>query len=250
MQSFVVSLFVLFMMGVALTPFARGGRFSGGLKSLLQLRQTEALPVKAASHSGRAFTAVILLPPPKPHHKIVLPVPTSDQQLISLHAKPVEILFDGPYWYYKQPDNQPKSDAKVVHGDPLKANIRSNDWSPLLMEAHQVLLEPIKMNCCSAIRVDLVNADDRPGAISIQILLKNKTFNESSAVSLGSKVLPSSKISSIPFNRSPVDESLNYPLPSIYRDKQFNQITVLVKPARERALAGARVAIKKFVLIP
>ena len=165
-------------------------------------------------------------------------------------AKPLVIVFDGAYWFYKNPDQRPKPDAKVQHGDPLKTRIRSADWQPLLMAAHQSLGTPIQVSCCSMFRIDLVNADDRPGALAIEVQLSDSRAKGSKTLSLGSMVLHSSDASRVFLNRPPVEETLNFRLSSIPQGSQFDEITVFIKPARERSLAGVRVAIKDFVLVP
>jgi hypothetical protein len=160
------------------------------------------------------------------------------------------IPFDGAYWYFKRPDQRPKADAPTVHGDPTKANIRSTDFQPLSMEAHQYLGSPIQMDCCNALRLAIQNADDRPGSIFIEILLKDTTSKESSTQSLGSLVVPSSEDRHIPLNRTPVKEVLSFSLPPSTRGKQFDEITVMIKPAKERARAGAHIAVQHFELVP
>ena len=78
------------------------------------------------------------------------------------------------------------------------------------MEAHQYLGYPIKMDCCNAIRLAIQNADDRPGAIYMEILLKDTTSKESSTQSLGSLVVPSSEDRHMSLNRPAVQEVLSF----------------------------------------
>jgi hypothetical protein len=211
---------------------------------------TPATPKKAAGSlaHGDSYSGVILVLPPKPHHEIVAPPPLTSTQFSSLQNKSVIIPFDGEYWYFRQPDQRPRSDAPIVRGDPTKRNIRSIDTRPLSMEAHQHLVTPIKMGCCRAIHLAIQNADNRPGAIFVEILLKDRASKATQ--SLGELVIPSSKDRSTSLSRPPVDEVLNFPFPTHNRTRQFDEITVVIKPARERALAGAHIAIQHFKLIP
>jgi hypothetical protein len=249
------SLVVLLLTAVALVPFLESKWISGGFAGLLTAHPSPP-PDQAAKHqaqpSGNSYSGIVLLLPAKFHPKVVPPAPaaTHGTQIGRVPLKPLVIVFDGAYWFYKNPDPRPKPDAKVEHGDPLKTRIRSADWQPLLMAAHQALGTPIEMSCCSVFRVELVNADDRPGALAIEVQLKNSASKESKIVSLGSMVLRSSDASRVFLNRPPVEEVLNFRLSSVPRGRRFNEITVYIRPARERAMAAVRVAIKDFVLVP
>ena len=249
------SLIVIVFTGIALLPFLKHSRFAAGLSVLLRTRtnaSTSSLP-KVDTRSlvpGRDYSGVILVLPPKPHEKIVPPTPANHTQLSNVLAKPVIIHFDGVYWYFKKPDQRPKADAPTVRGDPTKANIKSTDFQPLSMEAHQYLGTPIKMDCCNAIRLAIRNADDRPGAIYLEILLKDTTSKGSSTQSLGSLVVPSSEDRHMSLNRPTVQEVLSFSLPQGVRGKQFDEITVAIKPAKERARAGAHIAVQHFELVP
>ncbi len=178
------------------------------------------------------------------------PSRTRDSSFAGSPARPIVIPFDGAYWYFKRPDERPKRDAKVQRGDPLKENIRSTDRLPLLMAAHQTLMHPIKMDCCKALLVELINADDRPGAITLEVWLRDSSTQAHSTLLLGSAVIPSSTAHSISLNRAPVNEVLAFNFPPENHGKSFDEITLLIKPAWERALAGSKVAIKDFVLVP
>ena len=131
-----------------------------------------------------------------------------------------------------------------------KKTFGSTDRLSLLMAAHQTLLHPIKMDCCKALRVELINADNRSGRITIEILLRDTSTQSNSTLSLGSIVIPSSTIRSISMNRAPVNEVLTFHFSPAARGKSFDEITLLIKPAWERALAGSKVAIHDFVLVP
>ena len=250
------TLTVLLLIAIALIPYLRsGGGFAGALGALLQTNRSTAsvssLGNRASSLAPRdSYSGVILVLPPKPHHEIVLPPPATPAQFSSLRKKPVIIPFDGAYWYFKQPDQRPKADAPVVRGDPTKKNIRSTDMRPLSMEAHQRLDTPIKMDCCRAIRLAIQNADNRPGAIFVEILLKDRASKATGTQSLRDLVIPSSEDRHISLTRPPVDEILSFPFPLHARGQQFDEITVVIKPAKERAHAGAHIAVQYFELIP
>ena len=246
--AFALTLFVLL-------PSGRNRRFDAELNALLQAAKAnaKAKPVKTQPVNrplGSGYTGVVLLLPPKPKDKIEAPAPVDQTLAHTAKARPLVIPFDGVYWFFKFPDLKPKADAVVTHGDPIKANVRSTDKLPISMEAHQPLATPLKMDCCRAIRVELVNADNRLGAISVEIVLRSISRTGIVSQSLGSQVLPSSELERIPADRQPVNETLTFPMPRHARGKLFNEISILVQPSRERALVGARIAVQQFVLAP
>ena len=213
------------------------------------MERVKAASAKVPAPAHRGYSGVILLLPPKPPQAIRPPAPELAQEFKNARVEPKVIPFDGAYWYFKEPDIRPEPDARVVHGDPLKARINSTNDVPLSMEAHQVLLSPISMSCCSALRVDTVNADDRSGTIAIEVVLRNSGPKAGSGLSLGTMVLPSST-GAIPLDREPVHESLTFRFPRNARRKQFDEITIRIKPAGERALAASQVSVESFALVP
>ncbi len=161
------------------------------------------------------------------------------------------IPFDGAYWYFKQPNHQPPQGARVVRGDPVKQHFHSTDEDPLMMEAHQPLGQELALSCCRALRLDVSNGDNVPGSISVEVLLRDTmSLKKTAAVSLGTIVLPTSTVSPMPLTRPAVDDHVTFQLPQGARGGKFDEITVRIKPEGSRALAGAHVAIKDFVLQP
>jgi hypothetical protein len=99
------------------------------------------------------------------------------------------------------------------------------------------------------VQINVKNADNRPGKISLEILFGN-TLPGTKSVSLGRLLLASSEVSPMPLNRPPVDDKLTFQIPKSAGRRTFDEITVRVIPERSRSLAGAQVAIKDFVLQP
>jgi hypothetical protein len=237
---------VFFLVSTALTPYLQRAY---GLRSLVALLATPANITGAGSKPAVSshYSGVILTLPPKPHPPIQPPT-VSDRTNFSIALrKPVIIPFDGAYWYFKQPDTRPRPDARIQKGDPLQANVRSTDHHALAMEAHQSLPTPLSGDCCQAMRIELINGDDRPGLIRIELMLRDTSAG--SSLLLGSIAIPSSQ-GYIPLNRPPVPESLRFPMPAVAHGKKFDEITVIVKPSSERALGGSKIAIQNFVLVP
>ena len=251
------SLLVFLLTGVALIPFLRPGPFTEGLqrlKGLLRIPQvdTPGSPSKttAKNQTYGGYSGFILILPPKPREKTVPPAPLNQTSFSSVRTTPTIIPFDGAYWYFKAPDHRPRANARVVHGEPTKVNIHSTDLQALKMEAHQYLGTPIEMSCCRVLRLAIQNADDRAGEISIEVLLQDTAGKESFTQSLGTLVVPSSKSGHSILGRAPVEETLDYPIPTGVHGRQFDEITVAIKPSWERMLAGAHIAVQHFELVP
>ena len=241
---------VFFLISTALTPFLQKAY---GLRFLASLLITTPAPLPRPTPRpalGSDYSGVILTLPAKPHPRIEPPTPSDETDFSTALPKPVIIPFDGAYWYFKQPDTRPKADARIQHGDPIKANVRSTDHRELTMEAHQTLPNPISGDCCHAMRIELLNGDDRPGLIRIELLLRDTSGKPDSSLLLGSIPIPSSQLQHVPLNRPPVPESLRFQMPATARGRRFDEITVVIKPSSERALAGSKIAIQNFVLVP
>jgi hypothetical protein len=243
------SITVWLLMVLALVPFLEAYAASE-LSGLLGLRGQVVhtlTPTIVPRHASRGYSGIILLAPRKPH-EIVAP---HESTLVGTSKDLHVIPFDGAYWYFKRPDTRPAPDARVAHGDPLKNRIASTDRDPLYMEAHQPLGKSIAIDCCRSLRINLKNADNVPGTISLEVLLRNTASPaKTTAISLGTLVLPSSAVSPMPLNRAPVEDKLTFLIPRAARDKTFNEITVRIKPERSRSLAGASVSIQDFELQP
>ncbi len=246
---------------IALLPFLSAHRIAEGILAFLQPRPDTPTPQHSAAnaHPDTSYSGIILLAPAKPKARTIPPPPSKAPfQTSGAFLKPVIIPFDGAYWYFKRPDPRPRRDARVVHGDPIKRHILSTDPAPLIMEAHQRLDTALHTDCCSAIHVTLRNADHRTGPISIELLLTTTATQTKSqtnpqpgnTLSLGSKVLPSTQNQTEPSpNRPPIDETLSFSIPTSARGRTFDQITVILRPTTA-PIAGARIAIQQFTLIP
>jgi len=198
---------------------------------------------------GSEYVGIVLWPPPV-KKEIIPPLPRDHSFAIGGAAKPVVIPFDGPYWYFKAPSKRPGPHAHIAHGKPTDVTVRSSDWAPLLMEAHQNLGSTIDLACCSEIDVAITNADTRPGKIALGIVLTDSNSSGKPWRALGEQTIVSSEADQIPMNRPPVKEILRFPISRAALMRQFNEITIVFLPAKERARGGAKVSIQSFTLIP
>jgi hypothetical protein len=254
---------------IALLPYLRIGQ-RGGFNLLFSpksVTKSAAGAPKDQSASTDGYTGIILLPLKEEQKKIIAPVKRELVPSFGVKiAEPIEIPFDGQYWYFKAPEKQPRPTARVVRGSSTKALIRSTDRYPLLMEAHQKLEKPIDLGCCNAMDLVVENADRLEGAIALELWVKKRVDAKSSIKSrvnavapeqaphyLGTMAIPSSEM---PIGMRPnvsgklVEEKLRFPIPAAMDGTLFDEISVIVRPAPERAKAGAQIAIRKFVLEP
>ena len=240
---------VFFLISTALTPYLQRAYGLRSLASFLAVRAPHGRPATRPA-IGSHYSGVILTLPAKPHSRIEPPAASDKTGFSIALSKPVIIPFDGVYWYFKLPDTRPATDAHIQQGDPIKANVRSTDFHALAMEAHQTLLNPISGDCCHAMRIDLLNGDDRPGPIRIELLLRDASGKPGSPLLLGSIAIPSSQLQHIALNRPPVPESLRFQMPAKAHGRRFDEIIVVIKPSSDRALAGSKIAIQNFALVP
>ena len=241
---------VFFLISTALTPHLQKVYGLLSFASFLAMPASLAKSTPKLAAAGSDYSGIILTLPVKPHLKIVPPKSSDRADLSTALAKPVVIPFDGSYWYFQQPDTRPRADAYIEQGDPIKANVHSTNRRELTMEAHQRLSTSISGDCCHAMRIDLLNGDNRLGPIHIELLLTDTSRKPAFSLLLGDTPLTSSQNPHISLNRLPVHESLRFRMPATAHGRRFDEITIVIKPSSDRALAGSKVAIQSFVLIP
>ena len=175
--------------------------------------------------------------------------PRQRDPLEATERRPIVIPFDGPYWYFKPPHDGPGKDAHVTHGDPAKVNIRSVDFLPLLMEAHQSLASSVALADCSELQIHVRNGDNEPGSIVLGVVLSDSTQPGKPSLALGGMPLASTQPAHFAIKAAPVEDTLHYAIPAHARISKFNQISVIFFPAAQRVQVGVKVALQDFVLI-
>ena len=195
-----------------------------------------------------AYRGIILLTVPK--KDLELTTPLARNPLQSGRRKPLLIPFDGAYWYFQAPHQDPGLRPHVARGDPVKVSIHSKGWIPLAMQAHQTLARPVDLRGCEAMQVTLRNGDNRPGQIEMGVLLTDSTSPGKPSLFLGTHPILSTQPSHFAFKAEPVEEDLTFAIPNHAALRQFDQITVFFFPATERMTLGARVGINQFAMEP
>ena len=235
---------------IVLMPYLRRPVTAMGLPLLPGVAAAPRSAARPPGSSARGFTGIILLPLTKPEKTIVAPVSNEAPNTGYKLAKPMVIPFDGVYWYFKAPDKRPQVTAHLVKGSSMKAKISSTDAYPLLMDAHQELGVPINLRCCSRIEIAVQNADRRPGAIYLELWLRDKSLPGMLGRYVGTAVIPSTEAQQVVVKGPPTDETLEFSLPPDLRKGKFDEITVGVRTDPARAREGAQIGIRQFVLYP
>lgn len=195
------------------------------------------------------FESVILWPFP-PKKQIIAPVPAPRNYLGLEKSRPTVIRFDGAYWYFQPPDAEPGRTAHQAHGTPLSVNLQSSNSFPLVMEAHQRLIGPVRLSRCGEIDVTIQNRDNLRGEISLGVLLADSTLPKKATLYLGRKDIQTSLPGFFYFKPSPVFETLRFAVPATGAIRKFDEITIMLLPEVEHSMVGPRIAIEQFELQP
>lgn len=204
--------------------------------------------------AGRAEgnSGIILWPEKLVRTKLVAPSPIlgNGGLNVSPNSKPLVIPFDGVYWFFKAPDTQPPRSSRQAHGSPDVLNIRSTDFRPLSMEAHQSLGNAVDLHCCGKIQIMIRNADRYPGTVSLGLILIDTSAPGKPSQSLGRVAVESSEPWRIYETQRLTRETLNFMIPANPGIRRFDEFKVLFRLDDARADYGAKVAIDHFVLVP
>jgi hypothetical protein len=246
-----LSAFALLFTVLALIPWvAREAPGSSSAAAHPRKPPQAALQPTESGKPTSDYIGIILWPPLAKKTQVIPPIPHARSLTAGRATKPIVIPFDGPYWYFKSPNKGPGPHAHVAHGRATDVNIHSADFAPLLMEAHQHLDLPIDLACCSEIDVEIINADNRAGKISLAIRLTDGASPAKPFQVLGQRTVVSSEENPIPLNRPSVKETLRFPISRSAAIHRFDEITIVFLPEKERSRGGARVSVQSFTLIP
>jgi hypothetical protein len=168
----------------------------------------------------------------------------------SRSSKPLVIPFDGVYWFFKAPDIGPPLSSRQAHGSPELLNIRSTDFRPLSMEAHENLGSTIDLDCCDKVEVVIRSADRYPGTVSLELVLINGSVPGKPSQSLGRIMVESSQRWKIYGTQPLTRETLRFTIPANPAIRRFDELKVLFRLDSARADYAARIAIDHFVLVP
>ncbi len=184
------------------------------------------------------FPGVILTPEVRPVTRIVAPLPRAGGSGLA-PARSYAIPFDGRYLLYQFPQIRPPVTSILERGSPTAMAFRTVARTPLNMDAIQRFDVPVDFACCSRLRVEVWNADRYPGTVSLEVLADLRSLG-----GLPVRSQPDLQKDPVPA----VPESLDFAIPPGIAP--VTELKVVFHRARVRADKSARVAIKRFVLLP
>jgi hypothetical protein len=201
-----------------------------------------------ANTSG--FPGVILWPEIKPIPTLIAPMPqTLDSGGPPVMPRPLSIPFSGEYWMFRWPYARPPKTSFFQRGSPAALSFSSTDHLPLQMEARHKLDQPVALSCCSAIRIEIRNADRYPNTVALDLVVINNEEPGAPALDLGhNSVVSRPDINQDPV--TPVSETLTFPIPTDATLDSFDEFKVVFMRARRRMDKSAKLAIDRFILIP
>lgn len=196
------------------------------------------------------FPGVILWPEIKPIPTLIAPTPqTPDGGGPAVMPRPLSIPFSGEYWMFRWPFARPPKTSFFQRGSPAALSFSSTDHRPLQMEARHKLDQPVALSCCSAIRLEVRNADRYPGTIALDLVLINNELAGGPSLNLGRcNVTSRPDVGREPV--VPVQETLEFPIPSTAALDSFNEFKIVFQRNWSRADKSAKLAIDRFVLMP
>lgn len=197
--------------------------------------------------TGPIFPGVELYP--DEHHvtKLVAPPVTPSREPGNSNSDPFSIPFDGVYWFWHGPSEQPPLNSVVLHGSPSAHFFRSTDGDLMSMEARQNLGFAVDPRRYSAIEVEIQNADPFPGSVSLVLKIRNTAIAGMPSQNLGLEKVP------VPASASEDGAShqrLRFHIPSRLAMGSFDELTVSYFLKGGRSNRSARIAIERFRFVP
>jgi len=195
---------------------------------------------------------IVLWPEKQTLTKLVAPTPVFGNGLLAKGrgAKPLEIPFEGVYWFFKAPDLHPPRTSLQAHGSPELLNIHSTDRRPLKMEAHEHLGSMLDLECCAKIQIAIRNADPYSETVSLELILINSSLPGKPSQSLGSALVKSKRTWKLYGEQPPTRETLSFAIPRNRAIRRFDEVKIVFRLDAFRADDGPKIAIDHLVLVP
>ena len=195
--------------------------------------------------AGPVFPGVELYPETANRIRLVAPPPQRSKGFGAAHSDPLSIPFEGVYWFWKGPEQEPPANIVVMHGSPSARFFRSTDHEIMSMEARENLGFAIDPRAYGAIEIVLENVDPFPNTVSIALRVRDSAKSGNLSRSLGLvRVLPMSAHG----DGRPTMQTLRFVIPSTV--SKFDELVVTYYLRGERSDRSARIAIEGFRLVP
>lgn len=196
---------------------------------------------------GPVFPGVELYPELQPHTRLVAPPLTSTGGPGIARPDPLSIPFDGVYWFWRGPSDQPPLNSVLMHGSPSARSFRSTDGDGMSMEARQNLGFAVDPKRYGAIEVDIQNSDPFPNSVSILLKVRNTTIPGKPIQTLGMEKVATPALSA---DSGPRRQTLRFHIPSTITMGRFDELTVSYFLKGARSNRSARIAVERFRLVP
>ncbi len=196
---------------------------------------------QAHQNDEQLHSAVILLAEPKLKTKITFHDPNRFRVEKRRLAVP-GIPFSGQYWFFSRPLRTPPQTSLIEKGDPTKVDVAAVEMTTLFMQAHQRLVKPIDMRCCSSIDVTLSGHDAHPETVRIELILLHSSiavYYPNNSQSLGTQSLA----------HPTGDSTYRFAMPTNPPFSSFEEIVIWFHLDRPRTGQAATVLIERFDLI-
>jgi len=197
--------------------------------------------------TGPVFAGVELYPEVEPHKWLVTPPLPGATGFGEARSDPLSIPFDGVYWFWRGPSDQPPSNSVVMHGSPSARFFRSTDGDGMSMEARQNLGFAVDPKRYGAIEIDIQNTDPFPNSVSILLKIRNTTIPGKPIQTLGMKAVSTPTFSA---GSGAGRQTLRFQIPSAGAVGSFDELTVSYYLKGARSDRSARIAIERFRLVP
>ena len=196
------------------------------------------------------FPGVILWPELKPIPTLIAPLPPRGKGWsTAANVRPMSIPFSGEYWMFRWPFARPPQNSYFQRGNPAALSFSTTDHRPMQMEAHHKLEQTVDLRCCSRIQLEVRNADQYPGTVTVELVLLNSELPNSRAQSLG-RALVASMPDTSKDPVTPVAETLDFAMPHAPAIEAFDEFKVVFLRDRRRTDKSAKIAIDRFILVP
>jgi hypothetical protein len=195
---------------------------------------------------GPIFPGVELYPAEHRLTKLVAPPAELTSGRSTGNSDPFSIPFDGVYWFWRGPSDQPPKNSVRLHGSPAAHFFRSTDGDLMSMEARQNLGFAVDPRRYSAIEVEIQNADPFPGSVSLALKIRNTAANGKPSQNLGLEKIPAAASATDGASH----QMLRFHIPSRLAMGSFDELTVSYFLRGDRGNRSARIAIERFRFVP
>ena len=161
----------------------------------------------------------------------------------------LSIPFYGAYWFFRTSDKELPAGSVETRGDPASISFKTNDFTPISMEARQNFGSLISASCCRAIELVISNGDRRPGTVGVELILRNTRLGQP-LQSLGTRPVNSTPRWLPGDERPPVIEVLSFRFPINSAIREFDEVIARFDLNLPRRQWSAKIAIVKFRLLP